>query len=288
MMKKCTVAIPTLVIIFAASIILQEAGYSFTFKDIWAVIQPADNVLYVIAMLLSWWCYHKYKTSFFKLLAASLTLYVFLWLSKMFMNRVLMESFANGKMMLQQMQLVSWLNSSLQQGGGLVFVFLLVWSFTNYGQQVKFSSCFKTRWVFLATSIYIFAVVISSPIIKPLLMNFNLPFFTAQMILGGFTVGLYIYGIIILRHKRRTGDNWLLKGLTIFSLINAFYQTAILINNFFTISFYMAGKQLPTPHFLFVIYSIINIAMPAILVIMLFKHSGIEFGRRITRDKECD
>ncbi len=191
-----------------------------------------------------------------------------------------MESFANGKMTLQPMQLVSWLNSSLQQAGGLVFVFLIVLAFANYGYQVKFSSCFKTRWIILATSIYIFAVVISSPSIKPLLMNFNLRFFTAQMILSGISIAVYIYGVIILRHRRRAGDNSLLKGLLIFSLINASYQTVILINNFFTISFYLAGKQLPTPHFLFVFYSIINIVMPAILVIVLFRQSGI--GKWIT------
>ncbi len=51
-MKKWTAAIPVLVIIFAFSIILQEAGHTITVKDIWAVIQPSDNVLYVIAMLL--------------------------------------------------------------------------------------------------------------------------------------------------------------------------------------------------------------------------------------------
>ncbi|MTI85577.1 MAG: hypothetical protein FH756_17190 [Firmicutes bacterium] len=171
--------------------------------------------------------------------------------------------------MLAQVQLTNWINSGIQQGGDLAFVLLLVFAFANYGEKVSFTSVYRASWIILASLVYIFQIIITSPMLKTLAVGLNLPLFFTHIILSGFGAALFIYAVIILRQKRQAGDNLLLKGLLFFAALSALFGIVAIFNNILHNVLYLAGTPY-LPHTYYNYFLVLaNLSKPTILLAAL-------------------
>ncbi len=146
---------------------------------------------------------------------------------------------------------------------------LLVFAFANYGEKVSFTSVCRVPWIILASLVYISQIIITSPMLKTLTVDSVLPLFFTHIILSGFGAVLFIYAVIILRQKRQSGDNSLLKGLLIFAALSTLLGIVSICNNILHYVLYFAGTPFLSHAYYNYFLLLANLAKPTILLAAL-------------------
>lgn len=204
-------------------------------------------------------------TSFYKWLAISLTLETGLLLESIILRQLQPPV----ELVLEQpvlYKLISLANYTLQQGGGILFALLLVYTAGNYGTRVRFNAVFKPRWTAMICLVFMTGLAIRIFILN---YSFNRPGLAAAgyLAIDSLLAGICIYGFMQAQQKVKAYGDLLLKWLVLFFALNVMTW---LVNIIFTIIIFSLKKTLFSMVQMHLV-TVISTVLPALLVIALIR-----------------